>query len=117
MAKHISLDAIESNRDEAPDYRSKLKADPLGAPVGTDDRMYRTRALPEEEGHVRRLSEAMRELEKSTKAQAVREDGNFCALGTCATKPSKEEFCEFGVCAAGPKKAKGAGTTGRSDGR
>jgi rubrerythrin len=47
MAKHISLDAIESNRDEAPDYRHKLKSESLshGAPTGTDDRVYRVRQI------------------------------------------------------------------------
>jgi rubrerythrin len=47
MPEEISLDAIESNRDEAPDYRHKLKdgSQGLGTPAGTDDRVYRVRQI------------------------------------------------------------------------
>lgn len=47
MYEEISLDAIESNRDEAPDYKSRLHEGSrgLGAPTGTDDRVYRVRQI------------------------------------------------------------------------
>ena len=39
MYEQIDLDAIESNKDEAPDYRPFLKSSALGAPVNIEYRM------------------------------------------------------------------------------
>jgi len=46
--EEIELDAIESNRDEAPDYRPHLKSE-LGAPVQVETRMRYLAALESEE--------------------------------------------------------------------
>jgi rubrerythrin len=44
MYEEIDLDAIESNKDEAPDYRPMLRADSGGTPVSPDI-SYRVRYL------------------------------------------------------------------------
>ncbi len=46
MYEEIDLDAIESNKDEAPDYRPMLKeSGGLGAPASVDDSRYRVKVL------------------------------------------------------------------------
>ncbi len=43
--EEIDLDAIESNKDEAPDYRPMLKSDGPGAPSEPDTRRYTVNVL------------------------------------------------------------------------
>ena len=49
MYEQIDLDAIESNKDEAPDYRPFLKSGSLGAPVTVEYRMRYLSTLESEE--------------------------------------------------------------------
>ncbi len=45
MYEEIDLDAIESNKDEAPDYRPMLRSSGPSAPVEVDVNRYRVRIL------------------------------------------------------------------------
>lgn len=49
MYEQIDLDAIESNKDEAPDYRPFLKSSAPGAPVNIEYRMRYLSTLESEE--------------------------------------------------------------------
>ncbi len=49
MYEEIDLDAIESNKDEAPDYRPMLKSQSSGTPVSVEYRMRYLSTLESEE--------------------------------------------------------------------
>lgn len=58
MYENIDLDAIESNKDEAPDYRPMLKRDGLGAPVSVDRMRYLATLETEEKARYDEFSKA-----------------------------------------------------------
>lgn len=59
MYEEIDLDAIESNKDEAPDYRPMLKSSGgLGAPVGVDRMRYLATLETEEKARYSEFSKA-----------------------------------------------------------
>ncbi len=91
MYDEIDLDAIESNKDEAPDYRPMLKSSGgLGAPVGVDRMRYLATLETEEKARYDEFSKAaekegFRKIAHMFKEMMTEEEGHSDDIGGTKT--------------------------------
>lgn len=86
MYENIELDAIESNKDEAPDYRPMLQKDGLGAPVSVDRMRYLATLETEEKARYDEFSrsaekEGFRKIAQMFKEMMSEEQGHADDIG------------------------------------